>query len=209
MARKATPAPAPVVEEEVTLEEYLLQETGQPQKSRRESQQDYLVRIAQACDQLDDNWYNAQEDDAKQWCDAAAQAVKDGTTVPDFDGTVEEEEPAPAPTRGRAAPTPEPTRGRGARTVEAAPEPATRGRGGRAAPAPAPTPEPDHPVISTNERIMELIVEDPQITGEDIMAKLEEEQHELSAFAVYALRAEILRFLKVLQEYGMLTENMV
>jgi hypothetical protein len=56
---------------------------------------------------------------------------------------------------------------------------------------------------------MELIVEDPQITGEDIMAKLEEEQHELSAFAVYALRAEILRFLKVLQEYGMLTENMV
>ena len=74
------------------VEKELLEATGFKPKKEYPDRQDYLAAIARAVNSMDSEDFDQLSNEAADWFNAAAQALNDQDELPDFDGTLPDEE---------------------------------------------------------------------------------------------------------------------
>lgn len=183
-------------EEALSIKEELLQASGEAPQDKKESTEDFVVRICAKISEIPDEAYNKLSDAAKNWFQAAAEAINSEKldTIPSLDGAKEEEAPAD---KGNDKTDDEPapaTKGKASSKKDEAPAP--KGRASASADDHVPQKSPSAVArIITCEHMGE-------ITLEDLKAELKKRGVKITDNQVHAVHNITRRVIKTLKLLG-------
>jgi hypothetical protein len=193
----------------ITAEEALLRKKTATKPKVKEPREDFLIRLLEEVEKLsDDDWEKLGQEPggtaAQKWCNDAVDARKAENSLPDFvapdengeveeqEGDDEEEEKAVVKkakkvnARSAKAP-PEDEDGAPAKVKAAKVKAAANG-----------------PLDGIKVRIKDLVIDEPHITLEDLLAKLSKGGDKMSRMTVSSVRSETRHTLRVLKQRGKL-----
>jgi len=183
-----------------TIESALLEATGVKPQKKNEDRQKYLIRLMMGVSKLpDEKWEDLEAvEGAQDWYNNASDADNEEKELPDFadveEEPEEEEEEAP-PAKASKKQAKKPAK-KPARKVAKAPA-------RKVAKAPAKKAAPSKKKISARRELKLMVVKQPQITTDEIIARLEKKGYTPpSRITVTTTRSETRDTMRVIKASG-------
>jgi hypothetical protein len=188
-----------VDEEQMQTVEELLQEATKVTPKKGEDRAGYLVRIIEACQDLEDTLWEGLPEEAQLWVNAGAKKLKANKSPDDFPA---EEEEAEEPEEGEGEPAEAETETEGEEEQEEKPA--------AAKPAKKVVKKPSgEKKKSAQIVIRELVLENPKISAGDLNTKLASQGYTVSMSTITTTKAAFTQSVRVLQEANMLKRKIL